>query len=49
VTADEYFRLFPNEADERRFQRCVRQAPYLAQAVTRVMAARLRRNDVSPA
>jgi len=33
--------------DERRFQRCVQQAPYFAQAVMRVMAGRLRRNDVS--
>jgi CRP-like cAMP-binding protein len=31
--------------DERRFQRLVQQAPYFAQAVMRVMAGRLRRND----
>ena len=34
--------------DERRFQRCVMQTPYFAQAVMRVMAERLRRNGGLP-
>jgi CRP-like cAMP-binding protein len=34
--------------DERRFQRCVMQTPYFAQAVMRVMAERLRRNGGQP-
>ena len=34
--------------DERRFQRCVMQTPYFAQAVMRVMAERLRRNGGRP-
>ena len=34
--------------DERRFQRCVMQTPYFAQAVMQVMADRLRRNGAQP-
>jgi CRP/FNR family cyclic AMP-dependent transcriptional regulator len=34
--------------DERRFQRCVMQTPYFAQAVMRVRPERLRRNGGQP-